>query len=35
MGIGAASGALGGKLTDVGINDEFMKDAARVPSLGW
>jgi uncharacterized membrane protein len=28
MGIGAASGALGGKLTDVGINDEFMKNAA-------
>jgi hypothetical protein len=28
MGIGAASGALGGKLTDVGINDDFMKDAA-------
>ena len=28
MGIGAASGALGGKLTDVGINDDFMKEAA-------
>jgi uncharacterized membrane protein len=27
--IGAASGALGRKLTDVGINDEFMKDAAK------
>lgn len=27
--IGAASGALGGKLTDVGINDQFMKDAAE------
>lgn len=26
--IGAASGALGGRLTDVGINDKFMKDAA-------
>ena len=26
--VGAASGALGGKLTDVGINDKFMKDAA-------
>jgi uncharacterized membrane protein len=26
--IGAASGALGGKFTDVGINDQFMKDAA-------
>src|SRR5262249_20176438 len=24
--IGAASGALGGALTDVGINDDFMKD---------
>jgi uncharacterized membrane protein len=28
MGIGAASGAIGGKLTDVGINDEFMKETA-------
>ncbi|MBV9653009.1 MAG: DUF1269 domain-containing protein [Acetobacteraceae bacterium] len=28
--IGAASGALGGYLTDVGINDDFMKDAAQV-----
>jgi uncharacterized membrane protein len=27
--IGAASGALGGALTDVGINDQFMKDAAQ------
>ncbi len=27
--IGAASGALGGSLTDVGINDQFMKDAAE------
>lgn len=27
--IGAASGALGGKLTDVGINDAFMKDVAK------
>jgi uncharacterized membrane protein len=26
--IGAASGALGGRFTDVGINDQFMKDAA-------
>src|SRR5205085_11809058 len=25
--IGAASGALGGALTDVGINDDFMKEA--------
>jgi uncharacterized membrane protein len=34
MGIGAASGALGGKLTDVGINDEFMKDAATALQPG-
>src|SRR5499427_8270155 len=27
--IGAASGALGGALTDVGINDRFMKDAGQ------
>jgi uncharacterized membrane protein len=27
--IGAASGALGGALTDVGINDQFMKDASQ------
>jgi uncharacterized membrane protein len=27
--LGAASGALGGSLTDVGINDQFMKDAAQ------
>jgi hypothetical protein len=27
--ISAASGALGGALTDVGINDQFMKDAAQ------
>lgn len=26
--LGAASGALGGRLSDVGINDKFMKDAA-------
>lgn len=26
---GAAGGALGGKFTDVGINDAFMKEAAR------
>lgn len=26
--LGAASGAFGGKMTDVGINDQFMKDAA-------
>jgi uncharacterized membrane protein len=27
--LGAASGALGGAFTDVGINDQFMKDAAE------
>jgi uncharacterized membrane protein len=27
--LGAASGALGGALSDIGINDEFMKDAAK------
>ena len=27
--IGAASGALGGKFSDIGINDQFMKDAAE------
>jgi uncharacterized membrane protein len=27
--IGAASGAIGGALTDVGINDSFMKEAAQ------
>jgi uncharacterized membrane protein len=27
--IGAASGAISGRLTDVGINDKFMKDAAQ------
>ena len=32
--IGAASGALGGKLTDVGINDQFMKDAAQSLNSG-
>jgi uncharacterized membrane protein len=34
MGIGAASGALGGSLTDVGINDQFMKDAASALGPG-
>jgi uncharacterized membrane protein len=34
MGIGAASGALGGKLSDVGINDEFMKNAASALKPG-
>src|SRR6201995_5481093 len=32
--IGAASGALGGSLTDVGINDEFMKEAAEALQPG-
>ncbi len=32
--IGAASGALGGTLTDVGINDQFMKDAASALQPG-
>jgi uncharacterized membrane protein len=32
--IGAASGALGGALTDVGINDQFMKDAAQTLQEG-
>lgn len=32
--IGAASGALGGYLTDVGINDKFMKDTAAAMKPG-
>jgi uncharacterized membrane protein len=32
--LGAASGALGGKLTDLGINDAFMKDAAKTLHSG-
>jgi uncharacterized membrane protein len=32
--IGAASGALRGRLTDLGINDQFMKDAARALEPG-
>ncbi|MBP0466064.1 DUF1269 domain-containing protein [Roseomonas sp. PWR1] len=32
--IGAASGALSGKLTDVGINDAFMKDVATTLDAG-
>lgn len=32
--IGAASGALGGALTDVGINDDFMREAAQVLQPG-
>jgi uncharacterized membrane protein len=33
-GIGAASGALGGKLADLGINDEFVRQAARTLQSG-
>ena len=32
--IGAASGALGGTLADLGINDEFMRQAARTLQSG-
>lgn len=32
--IGAASGAIGGALTDLGINDAFMKDVASAISPG-
>ena len=32
--IGAASGALGGRLADLGISDEFMKEAARTLQSG-
>jgi uncharacterized membrane protein len=32
--IGAASGALGGALADVGIDDQFMKDAAEKLQAG-
>jgi uncharacterized membrane protein len=32
--VGAASGALGGALTDVGINDKWMKDAAAAIEPG-
>jgi uncharacterized membrane protein len=34
MGLGAASGAIGGKLADVGINDEFMKNTASALKPG-
>jgi uncharacterized membrane protein len=35
MAIGAASGALAGKLTDAGVNDDFMKQlGANLPSGG-
>jgi uncharacterized membrane protein len=32
--VGAASGAIGGALTDVGINDQFMKDVAASIQAG-
>jgi uncharacterized membrane protein len=32
--IGAASGAIGGAMTDLGINDRFMKDVASAISPG-
>ena len=32
--LGAASGALGGKLADLGINDDFMRQAARTLQSG-
>jgi uncharacterized membrane protein len=32
--IGAASGALGGQLADLGINDEFVRRAARTLQSG-
>ena len=32
--IGAATGAIGGKLTDVGIDDNFMKDVAKTLHTG-
>ena len=32
--VGAASGALGGKFTDLGINDDFMKEAAKTLQSG-
>jgi uncharacterized membrane protein len=32
--LGAASGALGGKVADLGINDDFMKQAARTLQSG-
>ena len=32
--VGAASGAIGGKLTDVGINDEFMKSVGKTLQSG-
>jgi uncharacterized membrane protein len=32
--LGAASGALGGKLTDLGINDSFMKEIGKTLQSG-
>jgi uncharacterized membrane protein len=32
--LGAAGGALGGALTDVGIDDKFMKEAAQTLESG-
>lgn len=32
--VGAASGALGGKFTDLGINDDFMKEVAKTLHAG-
>lgn len=32
--VGAASGALGGKMQDFGINDDFMRDVARTMESG-
>ncbi len=32
--VGAASGALGGKFTDLGINDDFMREAAATLQSG-
>jgi len=32
--LGAASGALGGKMTDLGIDDAFMKEAAKALDAG-
>ena len=32
--LGAAAGVLGGALADVGINERFMKDAARTAHFG-
>jgi uncharacterized membrane protein len=35
MAVGAATGAIGGKMTDVGVNDNFMKElGAKLPAGG-